>query len=88
MPINTNRTQKPRNKITYTPTPLPAEGFVRLLSVLAVLGISRTSFHDGIKAGKYPAGILLSPRCRVWPVDQIRGLIARVTDDNKIKGAK
>lgn len=31
-------------------------------SVLAVLGISRTSFHNGIKAKIYPAGELLSHR--------------------------
>jgi prophage regulatory protein len=67
--------RKPRNKITYTPTPLPNEGFARLPSVLAVLGISKTSFLDGIKAGKYPEGELLSPRCRVWRVEKIRALI-------------
>jgi len=67
--------RKPRNKITYTPSPLPLEGFVRLPSVLAVLGISKTSFLDGIKSGKYPEGELLSPRCRVWRVEKIRSLI-------------
>jgi prophage regulatory protein len=70
--------QKPRNKITYTPAPLPAEGLVRLPSVLAVLGISRTSFNNGIKAKIYPAGELLSPRCRVWRVEQIRALIDKL----------
>jgi len=73
-PVNTQR--KPRNKVTYTPSPLPLEGVVRLPSVLAVLGISKTSFLDGIKSGKYPAGKLLSPRCRVFPVSQIRDLLA------------
>jgi len=70
--------QKPRNKITYIPAPLPAEGYVRLPSVLAVLGISRTSFHNGIKAKIYPAGKLLSPRCRVWEVSVIRSLLASI----------
>jgi len=36
-----NNQQNRRNKITYAPSPLPAEGLVRLPSVLAVLGISR-----------------------------------------------
>lgn len=70
--------QKPRNKITYTPVPLPAEGYVRLPSVLAVLGISKTSFHNGVKAKIYPAGKLLSPRCRVWEVSVIRSLLASI----------
>ncbi|MGZ8190048.1 MAG: helix-turn-helix transcriptional regulator [Methylococcaceae bacterium] len=79
MTANTVSTQpKPRNKITYTPAPLPAEGVVRLPSVLAVLGISKTSFLNGIKAKKYPEGKLLSPRCRVWRVESIRALIVEL----------
>jgi prophage regulatory protein len=74
MTANTQRKQ--RNKITYTPAPLPAEGVVRLPSVLAALGISKTSYIEGAKAGKYPAGKLLSPRCRVFPVTEIRALLA------------
>jgi prophage regulatory protein len=72
--------QKPSNKITYIPTPLPAEGFVRLPSVLAVLGISKTTFLDGVKSGKYPEGKLLSPRCRVYPVSEIRTLLASLEE--------
>jgi prophage regulatory protein len=70
--------RKPRQKITYVPTPLPSEGYVREPSVLGVLGISKTSFHNGIKAGKYPAGKLLTPRCRVWSVGEIRDLLASI----------
>jgi prophage regulatory protein len=66
---------KPPNTKTYTAKPLPAEGFVRLPSVLSVLGISKNAFLDGVKSGKYPAGKLLSSRCRVWHVDEIRRLI-------------
>ena len=77
MTTRTEKTQhKPRNKLTYTPAPLPAEGVVRLPSVLAVLSISKTSFLDGVRSGKFPAGKLLSPRCRVWSVDSIRALLA------------
>lgn len=72
----TSSKRKSRKKITYVPAPLPAEGYVRLPSVLAVLGISKTSFHNGVKAKiYYPAGKLLTPRCRVWEVSSIRSLI-------------
>lgn len=74
----TSPNRKSRNKITYVSAPLPAEGFIRLPSVLAVLGISRSSFFNGIKAKKYPAGKLLTPRCRVWEVSAIRSLIIKV----------
>ena len=72
--------QKPGNKITYIPAPLPAEGFVRLPSILSVLGISKTGFLDGVRTGKFPPGKLLSPRCRVWPVAEIRALLASIED--------
>lgn len=75
---NADTQRKPRNKITYTPAPLPAEGYVRKPSVLAVLGISNTSYNNGVKTGKYPAGKLLSPRCRVYPVTEIRALLASI----------
>lgn len=70
--------QRQRNKITYVPAPLPTEGYVREPSVLSVLGISSTSFHNGIKSGKYPPGKLLTPRCRVWAVKEIRDLLASI----------
>ena len=71
-----NSQRKLRNKITYNPAPLPAEGVVRLPSVIAVLGISKSGFLDGVRKGKYPTGKLLSPRCRVWLVSDIRALLA------------
>lgn len=75
MPAKTEKIQqkpKPRNRITYTRAPLPAEGVVRLPSVLACLGISKNSFLAGVKNGIYPSGRLLTPRCRVWHVNDIR----------------
>jgi prophage regulatory protein len=68
------KSTKTRQKITYRPTPLPPEGNVRLPSVLAFLGISRSSFLNGIKEGRYPPGILLGPKTRVWPVEEIRAI--------------
>lgn len=64
--------KKPRNKVTYLAAPLPSEGVVRLPSLLAVSGMSKTRLYDGIKAGEIPPGKLLSPRLRVWPVADIR----------------
>ncbi|GEM_PF-502151 len=69
---------KPRNKVTYVPAPLPLEGVVRVPSILAFLNISKTSFLNGVKEGRYPAGKLLSPRCRVWDVAEIRALVAQL----------
>lgn len=56
---------------------LPAEGFVRLPVVLKVLGIGRSSFWAGIKAGRYPKPVKLGPRTSVWRVEDLRELIAK-----------
>lgn len=77
-----SKTNKPpRQKHTYKPAPLPAEGFVRLPSILAALQISKTSFLNGVKAGRYPAGQLLNARTRVWPVEQVRSMIEAIKRD-------
>lgn len=56
---------------------LPSEGFVRLRQVLAVVPVSRSSWWDGIRKGKYPAPIKLGPRTTAWRVEDIRALIER-----------
>ncbi len=55
---------------------LPPEGFVRLPVILAVIGIGRTSWWNGIKNGRYPKAIKLGARTSVWRVEDIRALIA------------
>ena len=74
----------PRPKPNPTIDPLPQEGFVRLPQVLHVLAIGKSSFWTGIKAGRYPAPIKLAPRTAAWRVQDIRELIARLSnsDDN------
>jgi len=72
----TKKTQKPRKKHTYIPAPLPPEGFCRKPSFMAVLGISSNAFDSNVKKGILPQGKLLSPRCRVWSVNEIRAFLA------------
>jgi prophage regulatory protein len=55
---------------------LPETGFVRLPPILTVFPISRSAFWAGVKTGKYPKPIKLSPRCTAWKVEDIRKLIA------------
>ncbi|MDO9047319.1 MAG: hypothetical protein Q7U66_06220 [Methylobacter sp.] len=74
----TNKRQPPRKKVTYIAAPLPTEGYCRKPSILAALGISSTSFDNGVKDGRFPAGKLLTPRCRVWSVTEIRALLAAI----------
>jgi prophage regulatory protein len=71
-------TPKPRQRKTYVATGLPSEGFVRFPTVIRALGISEQSYRNGMKAGKYPPGILLTPRTRVFDVAEIRALIEKI----------
>jgi len=70
-----------RGRVTRTPradlstTVLPATGFVRLPTVLAVYPVSRSAWWAGISAGRYPRGVKLGPRTTAWRVEQIRELL-------------
>lgn len=67
---------------------LPETGFLRLKQIVgdpkaeppipAILPISRTSFLNGVKSGKYPKSIKLGERTTAWRVEDIRELINRV----------
>ncbi len=63
---------------------MPEEGFVRMPTVLKVLGISRTALYNGIARGDYPKPMRLGPRMSVWKVEEIRKLIARVGKNDGI----
>jgi prophage regulatory protein len=65
------------------PVVIPTEGFLRVWqitgcckrNVAPILPISRSAFWAGVAEGKYPAGILLGTRTRVWSVASIRKLL-------------
>jgi predicted DNA-binding transcriptional regulator AlpA len=64
---------------------LPEIGYIRLRQIIgdpkrgipAIIPVSRATWFRGIKAGRYPAGVALGPRCVGWHVDDIRPLIER-----------
>ncbi len=57
---------------------LPKTGYVRLPVVLNVFPVSKSTWWAGIKSGKYPRGVKLSPRVTAWKVEEIRALIEGV----------
>ncbi len=60
--------------------PLPAAGFLRLASILGPHGpipVSKSSWWEGVKRGRFPKPIKLGPRTTAWRVDDIRELIER-----------
>lgn len=57
-------------------TTLPTEGYARLPQVLAAIPVSKSTWWNGVKAGKYPKPVKLGPRTTAWRVEDIRALIA------------
>jgi prophage regulatory protein len=69
-----------------TQVTLPEVGFVRLPQIIGdrkrgipgVLPISRTSFLNGVKSGKYPQPVKLSKRTVGWRAEEIRALVQTI----------
>ena len=49
---------------------------IKLPEVLATVGMKKTAWYDGIKAGKYPKPIKRSPRDTVWPMSAIQKIVS------------
>jgi len=62
---------------------IPEAGFLRIWQIVgnkktntpALIPISRSSFLNGVKSGKYPKPVKLGERTTAWKVDDIRALI-------------
>jgi len=54
---------------------LPAEGYVRLPQVLAVIPVSKSAWWAGVKSGRYPRAVKLSAKTTAWKISDIRRLI-------------
>jgi prophage regulatory protein len=57
---------------------IPETGFLRLPQVLEVIPIGKTCWWEGVKSGRYPKAVKLSPRCTAWRAEDIRELVKRL----------
>lgn len=61
-----------------TANTLPETGFIRLPAVLAVIPISKSSWWNGIREGRYPKpSKKFGPRISAWDVRGIRALLEK-----------
>lgn len=66
---------------------LPETGFLRIWQIVgnkktnipALIPISRTSFLNGVKSGKYPKPVKLGERTTAWRVEDIKALISEMS---------
>jgi predicted DNA-binding transcriptional regulator AlpA len=54
---------------------IPETGFLRLSQVLSVIPLGKTSWWNGVKAGRFPKPVKLSKRCTAWRAEDIHQLI-------------
>jgi len=59
-------------------TSLPEIGYLRLPAVLALFPVSKSTWWNGVKDGKFPAPVKLTERTTAWRVEDIRKLIESV----------
>ena len=69
---------------------LPEVGYLRLVQiigdqtrqppVLPLIPVSKSTWWDGVRSGRYPQPIKLGPRITAWRVEDIRALIENGLD--------
>ncbi len=61
---------------------IPATGFLRLPQILAIFPISKSTWWEGCRTGRFPKPIKLSLRTTVWKAEDIATLINRLGNQN------
>lgn len=65
---------------------LPEIGYLRIWQIVGdrkkgispIIPVCKATWWAGVASGRFPAGILLGPRTRVWSVESIRALVAEM----------
>jgi prophage regulatory protein len=64
---------------------LPETGFLRLRQIIGnpkaeplvppIIPVSKSTWWDGVRSGRFPAPVKLGPRITAWRVEDIRALL-------------
>lgn len=55
--------------------PLPETGFVRLPTILSVIPVGKSTWWAGVREGRFPKPVKLTPRCTAWRAEDIHAFI-------------
>lgn len=61
---------------------------LRLRDVLSILPMSRSTWLAGVKSGRFPKGILISPRVRAWKESDILAIAEARPEQSNLLSAK
>ena len=67
---------------------IPATGFLRLPQVLSVVPISKSSWWEGCRTGRYPKPVKLGPRTTAWRAEDIAALVERLGNPESVTSAE
>lgn len=59
---------------------IPTYGFLRLPQILEIFPISKSSWWEGCRTGRYPKPIKLGPRTTVWKAEEIAAFIQGISN--------
>jgi len=69
---------------------LPETGYLRLAQIIgnakaqppipAVIPVSKSTWWDGVRSGRFPKPVKLGPRTTAWRVEDIRAFILMLPD--------
>jgi predicted DNA-binding transcriptional regulator AlpA len=57
---------------------IPQTGFLRLAQVLAIIPLSKSTWFEGCRAGRYPKPVKIGPRASAWKAEDIAALVERL----------
>ena len=57
---------------------IPLTGFLRLPQVLEIIPVAKSSWWRGVKEGRYPKPVKLSPRTTAWRAEDIAALVEKL----------
>jgi predicted DNA-binding transcriptional regulator AlpA len=59
---------------------IPEMGFLRWPQVQSIIPVSKTCQWEGVRSGRFPKPVKLSPRCTAWRAEDIRKLIKTLSE--------
>ena len=57
---------------------IPQIGFLRLPQVLKLIPVSRATWWNGCRSGRFPKSVKLGPRTTAWRAEDIARLLAEL----------
>jgi predicted DNA-binding transcriptional regulator AlpA len=57
---------------------ISATGFLRLAQVLTIIPVSKSTWFEGVRSGRYPQPVKLGSRASGWKVEDIAALVEQL----------